>query len=77
VQFYPKRFSTLPFAQTVTKAVRCDHEKDFESSVTVPVNSEAGFFSLEAIRLQFREGCFSIINLKKTSILGRVASIFS
>jgi hypothetical protein len=41
----------------------------------VLVDAEASVFFFQAIRLQFPEGCFDIINLKETSILSGVASI--
>jgi hypothetical protein len=41
----------------------------------VLVDAKASLFFSQAIRLQFIEGCFDIINLKETSILSRVASI--
>src|SRR5215213_2722874 len=66
----------LPFANTVTKAVRCYYEKDLVRNLSVAIDSKTGLFFFQTIRLQLRIRCFGIINLKETSILGRVASIF-
>src|SRR5215813_6840909 len=72
---FPMRgpLSALPFTKTVTEPVWRDYEKDFVRCVSVLINSEASLFIFQAIRLQFREGCFDIINLKETSFLGRIA----
>ena len=64
-----------PFAKAITEAVRCNYEKHFVGSFAVLVDAEARVFFFQAIRLQFIEGCFGIINFKETSFLGRVASI--
>ena len=40
------------------------------------IDAEVSLFFFQAIRLQFLEGRFGIINFKETSFLGRVASVF-
>jgi hypothetical protein len=65
----------LPFAKAVTETVGRYYEKDFERRVSVLIDSKAGVPFFQAIRLQFCEDRFGVINLKETSFLGWVASI--